>query len=60
MLEMFDSALQPLAQPKAGEAVTACAQFEWLWSVDPAALLKEESQLAVSLGITGAEGGAPV
>lgn len=56
------SALAPLMQPKPDQPLASCTQFERVWSFDPAELFagQQSGQLAVSLAVTGAEGGVTV
>ncbi|KAL4443584.1 hypothetical protein ABPG75_011321 [Micractinium tetrahymenae] len=56
------SALEPLMQPQPDQPLASCNQFERVWSFDPAALLAQQpgGAAAVSLAVTGAEGGVTV
>jgi len=49
-------------QPKPDQPLASCNQFERVWSFDPASLSAQQrgGQLAVSLAVTGAEGGVTV
>lgn len=51
-------------QPQPNQPLASCSQFERVWSFDPADLLAAQQgpagQLAVSLSVTGAEGGVTV
>lgn len=51
-----------LVQPKPDAPLTSCTQFERVWSFDPAHLFagQQSGVLAVSLAVTGAEGGVTV
>ncbi|KAL4858517.1 Vacuolar protein sorting-associated protein 13C [Chlorella vulgaris] len=59
---LASSALAPLMQPKPDAPLTSCTQFERVWSFDPAHLFagQQSGVLAVSLAVTGAEGGVTV
>ena len=55
--------LRPAMQPQPDKPLASCNQFERVWSFDPTALLADPSGAlapAVSLAVTGAEGGVTV
>ena len=56
------SALEPLMQPQPDQPLASCNQFERVWSYDPAGLFSSQpgGAPAVSLAVTGAEGGVTV
>ena len=62
LINCLSSSLHPLLQPQPDQPLASCNQFERVWCFDPAALLAQQAggQLAVSLAVTGAEGGVTV
>ncbi|KAL4527774.1 hypothetical protein Ndes2437A_g02912 [Nannochloris sp. 'desiccata'] len=53
-------ALEPLMQPGPSVPLRAVRQFERVWSIDPDATWQKDSELAVSLAVTGASGGVTI
>ncbi len=53
-------ALEPLMQPSPSAPLRAVRQFERVWSIDPDATWQKDSELAVSLAVTGAGGGVTI
>ncbi len=53
-------ALEPLMQPGPSAPLRAVRQFERVWSIDPDATWQKDSELAVSLAVTGAGGGVTI
>jgi len=53
-------ALEPLMQPSPSAPLRAAQQFERVWSIDPNSTWQLDSELAVSLAVTGAGGGVTI